>query len=225
MSMAELALIFMTFLLGVRHGFDLDHLATIDAMTRTASHNKRLSKRVGVLFSLGHGLVVTLISAIISSGIMKSQTPQWLESFGSWISILFLMLFGLLNLYNVIKNPLEKTASISLISLFATNMLKKSSSPLFIILVGALFAFSFDTFSQVALFSISASILSGWIFAAILGIVFMLGMMMSDGLNGVLISILIQRAGSMSLFISRFVGIAISLFSLVIGVVALVKMF
>ena len=59
----------MAFLLGIRHGFDLDHLATIDSVTRIVGENRYLSKIVGFLFSLGHGLVVILISLIIGSGL------------------------------------------------------------------------------------------------------------------------------------------------------------
>ena len=90
--------------------------------------------------------------------------------------------------------------------------------------IGALFAFSFDTFSQVALFSLSASVLAGWLFSGVLGLIFMVGMMLSDGLNGFFVSTLIQRADRLSLFLSRSLGLAISLFSIVLGVITLVKM-
>ena len=65
------------FLLGLRHGLDLDHLATIDAITRTVQGN--LSKMVGFLFSLGHGLVVTIVSLVIGSGLMQTHIPEWLD--------------------------------------------------------------------------------------------------------------------------------------------------
>ena len=83
----------MAFLLGIRHGFDLDHLATIDSITRTLKENARLSKFVGLLFSLGHGLVVIVMCIIIGSGFIQTQSPHWLEACGQWISIVFLLLF------------------------------------------------------------------------------------------------------------------------------------
>ena len=84
----------MVFLLGVRHGFDLDHLATIDSITRTVKSQVRLSKFVGVLFSLGHGVVVILMTLVIASGLVRLTTPAWLDAMGSWISIIFLFIFG-----------------------------------------------------------------------------------------------------------------------------------
>jgi hypothetical protein len=58
------------------------------------------------------------------------------------------------------------------------------SHPALIAAVGALFALSFDTVSQVALFSLAARSLSGWGFSTLLGALFMLGMMTTDGVNG-----------------------------------------
>jgi len=60
--------------------------------------------------------------------------------------------------------------------------------------IGAMLAFSFDTLSQIALFSISASLLSGWLFSGILGILFYGGHDDICGINGVLISTIIARA-------------------------------
>ncbi|MBS0629471.1 MAG: DNA repair protein [Verrucomicrobia bacterium] len=208
----------MALTLGMRHGFDLDHLATIDAITRTVRDNKLFSRFVGFLFSLGHGIVVILISLIIGSGLMQSHIPQWLDGFGKWVSIVFLLLFGAINLYNVFQNQTLPTGFKSfLVKKFAA----KRFSPFVVITIGAIFALSFDTFSQIALFSISASLLSGWVLSGILGFCFMIGMMLSDGLNGLVVSTLIQRADRFSIVLSRGLGLAISLFSLVLGVIAL----
>lgn len=225
MNNSGLLLILMAFTLGLRHGFDLDHLATIDAMTRTVRDHPRLSRWVGVLFSLGHGLVVTLISLIIGSGLMQAHVPEWLDSFGSWVSILFLFVFGILNLWNIFQNPSKSALPLGLKSLLARKLTSKTCNPVSIILIGALFAFSFDTISQVALFSISASLVAGWFFSGILGIFFTLGMMASDGLNGLFVSALIQRADKFSLFLSRSLGLTISMFSLILGLIGVYKMF
>lgn len=64
-------LISTALLLGMRHGFDLDHLATIDAITRTVRYKPSLSRMVGFLFSLGHGLVVIIVSLIIGGGLFQ----------------------------------------------------------------------------------------------------------------------------------------------------------
>ena len=216
-------MMFMALGLGVRHGFDLDHLATIDAISRTVRENRILSKIVGFLFSLGHGIVVTAMSLIIGSGMMQSRIPGWLESFGSWVSIAFLFLFGILNLINLFQNPANPALPVGIKSFLAKIIAKKKFSPAMILAIGALFAFSFDTFSQIALFSISASLLAGWVFSGILGLCFMVGMMLSDGLNGLFVSTIIQRSDRFSLLFSRGLGLSISLFSLTVGSITLYK--
>lgn len=211
----------MAFALGVRHGFDLDHLATIDSITRTVKENARLAKFVGFLFSFGHGLVVILMSLIIGSGIVQARSPLWLESFGQWISVFFLLAFGILTLWNILPNA----------SILPTNfrgflfkkLLGEKYNPFLIMLIGALFAFSFDTFTQVALFSISVSVMAGLLFTVILGIFFMLGMMASDGFNGLFISSLIQFADKKSALISRIFGLLIACFSLILGLLGLLN--
>jgi len=218
-------LILMALTLGIRHGFDLDHLATIDAITRTMREDRYISKLVGVLFSLGHGLIVTLVSLIIGSGLVQSHVPEWFESLGSWISIAFLFLFGALNLLNVFSSSSTPMVPTGIKSFLFKKMAAKKYNPLMIISIGALFAFSFDTISQVALFSLSASLLAGWLFSGVLGISFTLGMMISDGLNGLVVAYLIQRADRVSLLLSRSVGFAISMFSLIIGSIGLYNLF
>ncbi|MBK8019761.1 MAG: hypothetical protein IPK20_25780 [Betaproteobacteria bacterium] len=54
-------------LLGLRHGFDPDHIAVIDGLgLRFEGQRPRLSPWVGTLFSLGHGGLVTLIAVAVS---------------------------------------------------------------------------------------------------------------------------------------------------------------
>jgi high-affinity nickel-transport protein len=50
----------LVFILGLRHGMDADHLAAIDGFSRL-----RPSRWNGVLFGLGHGLVVTLLALLV----------------------------------------------------------------------------------------------------------------------------------------------------------------
>src|SRR3990167_7761481 len=134
----------MVFTLGIRHGFDLDHLSTIDSITRTVKEDARLSKWAGFLFSFGHGLVVIVMSLIIGGGFIQSQTPKWLEICGHLISIVFLFLFGLMTLWSslVKSTPLP----MGLKGLCVMKLLGEKYNPLIILLIGALFAFSFDTF-------------------------------------------------------------------------------
>ncbi len=222
---ASLLLIPMVFGLGVRHGFDLDHLATIDAITRTISTHKWLAKCVGVLFSFGHGLIVTSVSVIIGSGLMHSHPASWLTRFGALTSIIFLFTFGILNLFNIFKWNSAHTLPTSLRGALIRKITRNYNNPLWIVGIGALFAISFDTFSQVALFSISAAVFAGWLYSGMLGIIFMLGMIVADGLNGWIVSLLIQRADTMSRIISRCLSLVIASFSLCTGAIGLIKLY
>ncbi|KTD40574.1 DNA repair protein [Legionella parisiensis] len=218
-------LIIMAYLLGIRHGFDLDHLATIDSITRIVSPNRYLSKVVGFLFSFGHGLVVILISLIVGNGFAPSHIPEWLNEVGDSISISFLFLFAFLTLWNVFQHPSKSPLPTSLKNYLSRKLIKKNINPIYIVSIGILFAFSFDTVSQVVLFSLSAKAMAGFLFSGLLGIVFMLGMMTSDGLNGLFVSTLIQRADTRSLLLSRMSGLIIASFSLIVGIMNCLKVY
>lgn len=215
----------MAYFLGVRHGFDLDHLATIDSMTRIVGPHRNLSKVVGFLFSLGHGMVVILISLIVGHGFTPSYIPEWLNGLGDCISITFLFVFGSLTLWNVFQSPSTAPIPTSLKNYLSRKLIKKNINPFYIVSIGILFAFSFDTVSQVVLFSLSAKAMAGFLFSGLLGIVFMLGMMTSDGLNGLFVSTLIQRADRMSLLLSRMSGLIIASFSLIVGIMNCLKVY
>jgi high-affinity nickel-transport protein len=93
------ALVLLVFVLGVKHGFDADHLATIDGLTRyNARARPRMARFCGSLFSLGHGAVVVAIALAVSLLSGGWSAPEWLEFSGAWISIAFLVLLGVLNL-------------------------------------------------------------------------------------------------------------------------------
>ena len=56
-------LLVVVYLLGMRHGMDADHLATIDGFTRANQIARPgIAGWSGVLFSLGHGAVVIAVS-------------------------------------------------------------------------------------------------------------------------------------------------------------------
>ncbi|AUH73633.1 DNA repair protein [Legionella sainthelensi] len=225
MENSEFILILMAFLLGIRHGFDLDHLATIDSVARVVSENRSLAKIVGLLFSLGHGFVVILISLIIGYGFQPASVPQWLDGLGNSISIFFLLVFGIINLYSIFQSSQNNALPTSLKNYISKKLIHRDFNPFYIIFIGALFALSFDTVSQAILFSLSAQAMAGWLFSGLLGVVFMLGMMVSDGLNGFFVSILIQRANAGSLLLSRLAGLMIASFSLIIGLINFIKMY
>src|SRR5258706_15756251 len=101
-----LSLVAVVFLLGLKHGLDPDHLAAIDGLTRfNAASRPRLSRWSGLLFSAGHGLVVTLVAVSVATVATEWRAPEWLESAGALISIAFLTLLGVANLAAVLRTP------------------------------------------------------------------------------------------------------------------------
>jgi high-affinity nickel-transport protein len=211
-----LALVLMVFALGVKHGMDPDHLATIDGLARCNARRPGLARRTGVLFSLGHGAVVMLIAVAV--GLMSGRfvTPAWLSELGAWISIGFLFAMAAACLRSVLRAPPDQVVRAAMLpSRFAA--LSRAQHPLLIACVGALFALSFDTVSQAALFSAAATAMSGWPFSALLGFVFTLGMLGADGLNGLWVAKLLARADRRALIASRVMGLSIAGLSLLVG--------
>lgn len=220
-----LALSVLVFVLGLKHGFDADHLATIDGLTRfNARRRPVLARYCGALFSLGHGAVVVAIALAVSTLAHRWQTPEWLETFGAWVSIGFLFALGLLNIQAVLRTaPDEVVRPVGLKGRFL-GRLAQAASPGLVAVVGALFALSFDTISQAALFALTATQFGGWQDALMLGLLFMLGMLVTDGVNGLWISRLIVRADQIARIASRVMSLVVAGISLLVGGFGVIKM-
>ncbi len=217
-------LVLAVFALGAKHGMDPDHLATIDGLTRfNARRRPRLARWSGCLFSLGHGGVVTLVAGLVASLSGGFEIPAWLEHTGAWISIVFLALLGVTNIAAVFRAPRDQVvASVGmrarLLSRFA-----QTDHPVVIASVGAAFALSFDTWSQTALFSITAQQLAGWTFSVLLGLVFMSGMMAADGLNGLWVARMLARADRRALIASRVMSLVIGALGITIAALGIAR--
>jgi high-affinity nickel-transport protein len=219
------ALCALVFLLGLKHGFDADHLATIDGLTRYNSrHRRSLARYCGALFSLGHGLVVIAIAIAVGAASARWDTPAWLEASGAWISIGFLAVLGITNLTAVLNAaPDEVVAPIGLKGRLLGG-LSRAGQPLAVAVVGALFALSFDTLSQVALFALTATQFGGVAHAVLLGLLFILGMLVTDGINGLWIAHLIARADELACIASRVMSFAVSAVSLLVAAFGAAKL-
>lgn len=222
------ALAAVVLLLGIKHGFDADHLATIDGLTRyNARHNPRLARLAGVLFSLGHGAVVMLVALTVSTVARRWSVPGWLEAFGAWFSILFLLGLGVVNIAAVMRAPRhEPVRPVGLRSGLLGGLfgrLSATSHPLWIMAVGAFFALSFDTVSQAALFALTASQFGGWQPALLLALLFMGGMLVTDGVNGLWIARLVRRSDEAACIASRVMGLAVAGVSLLVASFGIAK--
>ena len=219
------SLLILTFVLGMKHGFDADHLATIDGLTRyNARTRPHLARYCGTLFSLGHGAVVLAIALGISCIAGRWEVPEWFGILGSLISIAFLVALGSLNLAAVLRaGPDEVVQPLGLKGRLLGN-LRHASHPALIAVVGALFALSFDTLSQAAFFALTATQFGGWQHALALALLFMLGMLLTDGINGLWIARLIARADQVALVASRVMGLVVSGISLLVAAFGVAKL-
>lgn len=220
-----LSLLILTFVLGMKHGFDADHLATIDGLTRyNARHRPGLARYCGTLFSLGHGAVVMAIALGVSALAGQWEVPEWFATLGSLISIAFLVALGSLNLAAVLRaGPDEIVQPVGLKGRVLGN-LRQVSHPVLVALVGALFALSFDTLSQATFFALTATRFGGWEHALLLALLFMLGMLLTDGINGLWIARLIARADQVALVASRVMGLVVSGVSLLVAAFGAAKL-
>ncbi len=215
----------VAFTLGLRHGLDADHLATIDGLARrNATRNPRLSQLSGTLFSLGHGMVILLIAIAASLLAGQWQTPAWLEISGTTISISFLLGLAFLNLYSVWSTPPGQIVAPAGIKSRLFGRIINVEQPMVILAVGMLFALSFDTVTHAALFAIAAESFGGVGPTLILASLFVLGMLIADGANGFWISHLIRRADRRAAVASRVMATAVGVLSLGVAALTLFKL-
>jgi high-affinity nickel-transport protein len=219
------ALCALVFVLGMKHGFDADHLATIDGLTRFNSRARPgIARYCGALFSLGHGVVVVAIALGVSLLAGRWDVPEWFGTLGALISILFLFALGGLNLVGVLRTEPGKVFQPVGIKGRLLGRLHQASHPVLVAMVGALFALSFDTLSQAALFALTATQFGGWEHALTMALLFLMGMLVTDGINGVWIARLIARADRAAQIASRIMGLAVAGISLLVGSVGLAKL-
>lgn len=219
-----IALCTLAFALGARHGFDADHLATIDGLTRyNAKRDPQLARACGALFSLGHGLVVVAFALAAATAWKGWQAPGWLEASGIAVSIAFLFGLAWINLRAVLTAaPGEAVVPQGLRSRLLGRIVTVRR-PWAVAGVGALFAVSFDTLSQAAVFAWAAAHYGG--VAEVLQVcgLFVLGMLLVDGANGVWIHRLVHRANATAIVASRVMAFAVAGVSLALGCFTLAK--
>lgn len=200
-------------LFGVKHGFDADHLATIDGLARLQARRGRrgLARCSGALFSLGHGMMV-LAAAWLLQRFGIDKLPDWLDPIGAWISIVFLSLIGAANLRSALGRREAAPRASPLAR--AVMRLPLPSGIGASLCVGALFALSLDTMSVAAWFGLTGSRLGGTPATLLLACAFVAGMVATDSLNGLAVAYLIGKS-------ERFADRAARLFSLLVAASAL----
>lgn len=212
--------------LGLRHGFDADHLTVIDGLVRrNAASRPRLAQVAGIIFSLGHGLVV--VAAACATLIMASQwrVPVWLEPAGMLISAAVLLSLAAINLYAVWVTPQGVAVAPVGIRSRLVGRAFASSNPLVLAGLGALFAISADTLAQAAALGLTASQFGGIWRAVLVASCFAAGMVLASGINGYWMARLIRMADRRAAIASRIMTGAVGMLSLAVALIILAKLF
>jgi high-affinity nickel-transport protein len=204
----------VTYVLGLRHGVDADHIVAIDNTIRKLLHEDQKPFSVGLWFSLGHSTVVVglIVALIIATRSVVGALPVLQSSgaiIGTMVSGVFLWLMALVNVVIVFgifkiwkgmkKGDLDQDELDNLLE--NRGFLNRYFRPLFRIVkkpwqiypIGCLFGLGFDTASEIALLGISVGVgLSSavplWTII-ILPLTFTCGMVLVDASDGVLMRV------------------------------------
>ena len=178
----------LMFVLGLRHGLDPDHIACIDGLTwRALNHEQQHAHWIGTLFAIGHGLLVTGIAVGVSQFTRSLEVPDAVVTVFGWIPTALLLLVGTLNLRLLMRKDPSYVPTGWKLRLIPQR-LRNHSSPWAVVVIGVLFATVFDTATQASAWGYVASNKGGGLIAAFLaGLVFTIGMVITDTLDGRLI--------------------------------------
>ena len=198
------------YVLGLRHGFDADHIAAIDNTTRKLLNEGKRPLTVGTWFSLGHStIVVALIAALVVAFDAVSRASPLLTSSGAIagtaISGAFLFIIGLVNLiivfdvYRIFKGLRDRTLDQKALDeqmdkrgflyRYFGRLFKVVNEPWQIYPIGVLFGLGFDTATEVFVIVIAVGVSAGGAFplwaVLILPALFTCGMVLSDTSDGI----------------------------------------
>ena len=206
-ALAGLGLI--AYILGLRHGFDADHIAAIDNTTRKLLHEGQRPLTVGTWFSLGHSTIVAglIVALVFLTDFIKSHIAAFQSVgnlFGTAVSGVFLFLIGFVNLLivaDVWRMFREAREGRMDEALYESQMNQRGllyrlfyrffravREPWQIYPIGVLFGLGFDTATEVALIAISvgagvSGVVPIWTIL-VLPLLFTCGMVLSDTSDG-----------------------------------------
>jgi high-affinity nickel-transport protein len=218
----------LAYFLGLRHGFDADHVAAIDNVTRKLRRDGRRSLTTGLFFALGHSTIVMLLALGLVLESAMRQGAAMIRALhhtflGTIVSAGFLTGIGLVNLivfiqlYRAFRAQARRGAASDgvgheiemllqqrgvIARLFAF-IYRRIDSGWKMFFVGFVFGLGFDTATEVALLAITAEAAGDGRFPLIGMMVFPLlftaGMTLVDALDGALMMRIYDWASADSL--------------------------
>lgn len=209
-------------MLGFRHGFDADHIAVVDGMTRVRQLQGSYwtSRLVGAQFALGHSATILLASLLLHG--QSTSLPAWLDGLGLVISTCFLLAVGASNLVHAWRPTAGAPRPAGPLSAAVLRLTGHTVHPA---LVGMAFALSFDSLAQAAFFASRGDQLSGMNAVALLAGVFGLGMLFADAANGALLNWFAGRSDRLARHASRFSSGFIALVAVLTAASGLLRQF
>jgi len=174
----------LAYVFGLRHGFDADHIAAIDNVTRKLMQQGKRPLTVGTWFSIGHSVVVAGMCIAIAlftksvvgqvSSLTTSASTGGLGIFSTFFSGAFLFILGginvviVLDIYKIFKglknreldnNALEEAlAKRGIMNRIFGKFFKVVNSPWQMFPVGVVFGAGFDTTTEVVIIGIAVGI-------------------------------------------------------------------
>ncbi|MEJ0035144.1 MAG: hypothetical protein WDO68_03520 [Gammaproteobacteria bacterium] len=215
----------LAFTLGVRHALDADHLAAIDGVTRwNVGQRNKLAPYCGGLFSAGHSAIIVIAALVLSIFADQWRPPEWLTPVGVVISALTLLALSAANLRAMYlgRQNLEVAQWGPRARLFAPLLRAPSSSR--VMLLGALFALSFDALALATLFAMSVEASERTTGGVVLALTFALGMIAVGAANGMWVTRLLKHSRVTSRHAMRVMTLAIAIAGAGVGACALLAL-
>jgi len=168
---------FLAYVLGLRHAVDADHIAAIDNVVRKLMQEGKRPVLAGLFFSLGHSLIVTIaVAVIVGTAFVPFKVVG--AVIGTGTSAFFLLTVAAINV--VILRGVWRSFRLARRSepipeheldrlLSGRGFLARVFRPLFRIVsrswqmfpIGFLFGLGFDTATEITLFALAATQVSG----------------------------------------------------------------
>lgn len=238
----------IAYTLGMRHAFDIDHIAAIDNTVRKITEQKGNPVGVGFFFALGHSSVVFLMCVFLA--IAARSAADFIPAFmpiaqiiGPTVAGTFLVIIGVINLF-ILRDimgafrhvqrgeehdALNHHLSGGAVAKLAGPLFKMVSKSWHLYPLGFLFGLGFDTASEIALLAISSSAAGTampWAAILSLPVLFASGMTLFDTADSVFMSRAYTWASEQPLrkiFYNLVMTVLSVVAALVVGTVLLVQ--
>jgi high-affinity nickel-transport protein len=139
-------------------------------------------------------MVLTIAALVGSFGARLGAHRDLIETSGTWLSIVVLLLIAAVNL-RALADPNAAGAK-GLRARLVPSVLRNSNNPLVAIIVGLLFGFGFETSSQVATYAVALGVQAGAVGALLIGAAFCAGMIVTDAFDSILVHRLLSERAS-----------------------------